>query len=168
MSELIFAGDERLMIVKFGRLLTLCLQRLRQLEIQLAELQSQQADRRLQLDQAMQTLRERLQDRSLLLEQWGLSTEELPDSHLAQKRSAYIETVNAQVQLQRQVVDEARRALETIAESLRELRLKLQRQRSRRDQLESMITKLRRQQQRSQTRRAEGLVEERYCRRRTV
>ena len=168
MSDVIFAGDERVMIVKFKRLLALCQQRMQQLEKQLQALQNEQAARQLELRRAEQKYQEMQLSRKALLDKWAVTTGAAPDSHLAQKRAAYIDSVNTQVQVLQKAVTESQHALDTATERLQEVRGKLQRQSARHDQLEAKIVVLSRQLERNRSRRAEGLVEERYCRRKMV
>ncbi|OZG74390.1 hypothetical protein BTA51_05105 [Hahella sp. CCB-MM4] len=158
------AGDERRMIHNLGRLLSLCLKRLQQLESELLAVQREFAQCEERLQSATRKLKEWQQSRSALLAKWEIFTGEAPDSHLAQKRSAYIDSVNDQVRYQQQEVNEALNARDATGVRLQEAKIRLSRQSARKDQLEGRIKELKLQLNKRQVRRGDSLVEERYSR----
>ncbi len=157
-------GDERLMLHNLGRLLSLCLQRLQQLETELLAVQREASECEKKLHNAMRVLKEWQQSRAALLAKWEIFTGEAPDSHLAQKRTAYIDSINEQVRSRQQEVDEAQKLRDVAEVRLQQTKSRLCRQSARRDQLEDRIKELKLLLNKRQVRRGDSLVEERYSR----
>ncbi|WP_020410933.1 hypothetical protein [Hahella ganghwensis] len=168
MSASMNAGEERMMILNLKKLQSLCIQRLQQLETLMMSAQREVSE----CQAALETARERLGEweyrRAALLAKWEVTTGASPDSHLAQKRMAYIDSVNDQIRYQQEEVTEARNHWEAATKKLQDVRDKLNHQLTRKEQLEQRHRELKARLNKRQLRRTENLVEERYCRSRKV